>query len=200
MICLRLNKKGETKMNKSSIYIICLGLLLPACGKDKQVEYIETSTSRSPAVEPRLNCKLYKVRGKTKLPSFGAEDLIGTVDTDRLDEANQSEWSVFSFLSPQFDSVATTEFGLVCKGVYEIAQAGEYTFTLSSDDGSQLRLNGVLVIDNDGLHGVTTKSFKTKLSLDSLKVEVRYFNNFGPKALQLSIRRTGSNLNEIMVF
>ncbi len=43
-------------------------------------------------------------------------------------------------------------------GFIAIRTAADYTFNLSSDDGSSLTIGGTLIVDNDGLHGVTGSS------------------------------------------
>ena len=43
-------------------------------------------------------------------------------------------------------------------GYISIQFTGFYTFFLGSDDGSQLYLDGALVLDNDGLHGFRERS------------------------------------------
>ena len=43
-------------------------------------------------------------------------------------------------------------YGLVFSGFLEVPAGGLYTFTLSSDDGSQLWIGDHLIVDNDGFH------------------------------------------------
>ena len=42
--------------------------------------------------------------------------------------------------------------GLVVTGYFNAPEDGIYTFNLLSDDGSTLKINGELVVDNDGPH------------------------------------------------
>ena len=55
-------------------------------------------------------------------------------------------------------------FGVVFEGDIEISKKGDYTFNLGSDDGTRLYINGKLVVDNDGIHGMQVK--KGKLTLE----------------------------------
>ena len=44
-----------------------------------------------------------------------------------------------------------------------------YTFNLGSDDGSRLLVNGKVVVNNDGVHGVVNKSGSENLEYSSSK-------------------------------
>lgn len=50
------------------------------------------------------------------------------------------------------------DFAFRFSGVIEIPTTGDWTFYTSSDDGSQLFIDGSLVVDNDGLHGEEERS------------------------------------------
>lgn len=49
-------------------------------------------------------------------------------------------------------------FKIVCTGQIVVTESNYYDFSLNSDDGSLLYLNGGLVINNDNNHGMTLKS------------------------------------------
>lgn len=49
-------------------------------------------------------------------------------------------------------------------GTVAAPRAGEWTFFLTSDDGSRLELDGTLVVDNGGAHAMETRSGKATLS------------------------------------
>jgi hypothetical protein len=48
-------------------------------------------------------------------------------------------------------------FATTFQGRISVATAGIYTFCTNSDDGSDLTIDGSLVVDNGGLHGTTKK-------------------------------------------
>lgn len=75
------------------------------------------------------------------------------------------------------------QFGLQFEGALPIEKEGEYTFHISSDDGSQLFIDGKLVTDNNGVHGHQTKSGKIKLAAGSYHVRIIYFENGGGQSL-----------------
>ena len=55
-------------------------------------------------------------------------------------------------------------FGVNWTGQLKIEESGEYTFYLTSDDGSWLYIDGQLVIDNGGLHAPREKSATVHLT------------------------------------
>ena len=69
------------------------------------------------------------------------------------------------------------------RGNIEAPKSGDYIFTLSSDDGSRLLIDRKVVVDLDGIHGVTSKSGKVKLEKGSHHIEVQYFEASGGEEL-----------------
>ena len=56
------------------------------------------------------------------------------------------------------------------------AEAGPATFTLGSDDGSILTIDGSQVVNDDGLHGIVTESGTVNLTAGPHSIELQYFN------------------------
>jgi len=71
-------------------------------------------------------------------------------------------WSGFGIVSDNF-AVRWT-------GVIQVSKPGKYRFRLISDDGSMLYVGGGLTVNNDGLHGMTTRHgyrvLRNRVSLD----------------------------------
>jgi len=68
-----------------------------------------------------------------------------------------------------------------------VTSGGSYTFTTSSDDGSKLFIDGVEIVDNDGLHGVVTQSGSTTLTPGDYTVVIIFFENGGGDSLAATI-------------
>ena len=62
------------------------------------------------------------------------------------------------------------------EGYFHNKAAGEYTFHLTSDDGSKLFIDGALVVDNDGLHPPATETGKIELIKGAHTIVVVVFN------------------------
>ena len=82
-------------------------------------------------------------------------------------------------------------FGLVFTGYIKVEKNGKYTFYTTSDDGSQLYINGQQLVDNDGLHAARERSGRVQLSSGYHKIEVRYFENAYAENLAVSYQGPG---------
>ena len=82
-------------------------------------------------------------------------------------------------------------FGLVMTTNLFIEKGGEYTFTLNSNDGSKLFIDGKLIVNSDGLHGFMEEKGKVNLSKGMHKVRLEYFQAGGGRGLELLYRGPG---------
>ena len=82
-------------------------------------------------------------------------------------------------------------FGVVFEGDIEIERKGSYTFNLGSDDGTRLYINGKLVVDNDGVHGMQAKKGKLDLEPGAAKLKLEYFEKGGEERLALDMSGPG---------
>jgi hypothetical protein len=82
-------------------------------------------------------------------------------------------------------------------GYLSIPKEGLYTFFLVSNDGSQLKLNDEIFIDNDGPHGEREVSSATSLRKGKHKIELNYFQLGGGKVLKLFWQGPGFERVEI---
>lgn len=73
-------------------------------------------------------------------------------------------------------------------GVMEVKQAGEYRFTITSDDGGAIYVDDCEVVAVDGIHPSVTRSGSIELAEGRHKVNVLYFNYLLTHTLQGSVR------------
>lgn len=69
--------------------------------------------------------------------------------------------------------------GMLFGGYIEVPETGIYTFALTSDDGSVLRIGNRTVIDNDGEHPPRRKTGQAALAAGLHPIELRYFDYNG---------------------
>ena len=125
--------------------------------------------------------------------------LAATAHADYDYEYYEGDWNVlpdFDALSPvttgtvpDFDisvGLRDSQFGFRFTGTVTVATADTYTFYTNSDDGSQLFINGTLVVDNDGLHGATQESGSIALGEGQHTIIVTYFEQGGSEVLEVS--------------
>ncbi len=82
-------------------------------------------------------------------------------------------------------------YGLRFESTLEIAADGEYSFRLASDDGSRLTIDGRVVVDNDGVHGVVEKTGKAKLAAGLHAVVVDFFEAGGGEEVRVEYEGPG---------
>ena len=70
-------------------------------------------------------------------------------------------------------------FAIRYAGAFRISAAGDYTFRLSSDDGSKLTIDGKVVIDNDTLHPPKDARGTVTLAAGDHQMVLEYFQ--GPR-------------------
>lgn len=94
-----------------------------------------------------------------------------------------------NYLIPM-DQVPTTSFYqtvLDINGYLAIPTAGTYTFSINSDDGSQLTIGNALIDFDDGIHGQQIVSNPVYFSAAGLyAIAVNYFQNGGGAGLDLT--------------
>jgi len=79
-----------------------------------------------------------------------------------------------------------------------VATQGVYTFRLTSDDGSQLRIDNNLVVDHGGLHGDTSKEGTATLTAGAHALLVDYFEAGDGQVLKLEWKKPGATAFEVV--
>ncbi|RMH01998.1 MAG: alpha-L-fucosidase [Planctomycetota bacterium] len=126
--------------------------------------------------------------------------LGGWQSLDRLAEAEAAGPPAATGVAARIDlspRPRDEHFALVFTGFLRIPADGIYTFHLTSDDGSRLRLHDRLVIDHDGLHGMTTKSGRVALRAGLHPLRVEAFNATGGLGLRLEWEGPGLARGEL---
>ena len=87
--------------------------------------------------------------------------------------------------TPFYAGGPTDRFAVSYEGHLNVVTAGTYTFNLTSDDGSALWIDGVELIDNDGLHSAGTDSASIYLTAGLHELEAHYFEATGDQIMKL---------------
>ena len=83
-------------------------------------------------------------------------------------------------------------FASVHEGALLAPRSGLYTFTLTSDDGARLWIDGEKVIDHATAHGWASRKAPVPLSQGVHEIRVEHFENTGSAGLQLSWSKDGT--------
>ena len=100
-------------------------------------------------------------------------------------------------LKPKPLSLKEDGWGLVFSGYIGISAPGEYTFHIESNDGSRLLIDGKAVVNNDGQHGIESKSGKIHLNKGKHAIRILYFESGGSEFLKLYYQGPGFDKMEV---
>ena len=112
----------------------------------------------------------------SRMPDFDSLVPVYTFVTANLDVPVRNYTQ--GFPTPKMQSVIEN-FAIRFRAELEINMPGVYVFELYSDDGSQLYIDGSLVVDNDGIHPAMSRRGRIRLGTGIHAVEVHYFQ--GPR-------------------
>ena len=80
----------------------------------------------------------------------------------------------------------TAKYSVRYTGFIQIDTDDTYIFYTNSDDGSKLSIDGVEVVDNDGLHRQKERSGSIPLTIGIYPIEILFFENNGSDILEVS--------------
>jgi hypothetical protein len=130
--------------------------------------------------------EIYLLRpGTQKLPNFRKLHSAGSIYTTILNVPPTNFTEGFPGVTGRFEW-----FAIDYHARFWLEHPGKYGFSLLSDDGSKLYIDGHVVINNDGVHGPQVEYGHVDLTTGLHQMRVSYFQ--GPRfqvALVLSIAR-----------
>lgn len=92
---------------------------------------------------------------------------------------------------------AENKCGMLWKGYLDIPVTGGYRFWTESDDGSLLSIDGEMVVNNDGEHGMTEKTGVAYLQKGWHSIRIVYFNTGGNYGLKVWYAPLGEEKREL---
>lgn len=82
-------------------------------------------------------------------------------------------------------------------GILRVPEDGIYVFATESDDGSRLFMDGKLVVDNGGIHGMQVMSGRVELKKGDHDIRIGFFDNDRGAGCKASWAMTGTELDVI---
>ncbi len=114
--------------------------------------------------------------GTSALPDFSTIYPAGYIYTKSLNVPERAFDSGFPGISSRFEWFALSYSGQIN---IPLARAGEYTFKLTSDDGSRLIIDRKIVVNNDGTHRTASAEGSVYLNPGQHSITIDYFQ--GPR-------------------
>ncbi len=171
-----------------------LGRRAALCADDQPVPTFSTTVFGTTLPSDGLCGRVYElIQGMKYLPYFTFMKPLATLYTKSLNIPTQD----FSQGFPGLPNLKEW-FAIDYQGAIWISKAGPYRFQLTSDDGSKLFIDGIAVINNDGIHPPRTEEGEIDLKKGSHRIRVSYFQ--GPRyelSLVLSVARPNDPTWEI---
>ncbi len=112
---------------------------------------------------------------------FNPDSLLGVIYTNQLNIPPTSFKDGFPGVTDR-----ATWFAIDYTGTFTVPSTNIYRFKIKSDDGSRLYIDGVQIIDNDGMHGPKEKEGSVYLEAGTHNIRVKYFQGF-PNLLCLQL-------------
>lgn len=153
---------------------------------DKENTYRNSIGQQS--LYPGLTCTLYTVPTTTTAIIGATLTAVGSFSyAGVFNQANIGSPLGINVLPAVLQPLYTQNYVIKCLGNLVLPDSGWHTFTLSSDDGSNLYIDGgAPLINNDGIHGVQTKSNSKLLKYGIHTIELDYYSYSGQQALVLN--------------
>lgn len=128
--------------------------------------------------------------GTVRMPNFNDLVPFALLYTDQLNIPSQAFTGGFPGALQQDDW-----FAIKYDGSLMVPSDGRWVFSLTSDDGAVLYIDGKKAIDNDGVHAVKTASQGVDLTAGRHMFRVEYFQEKkGNVALQLTMNVAGKEV------
>ncbi|MBO0320695.1 alkaline phosphatase family protein [Muricauda sp. CAU 1633] len=127
-----------------------------------------------------------------KYQVFYGEKMEKLPDFSTLKSVKEGFITEFSHKQVMTEDVQQDQVALVMESYLEIVEEGTYGFFTNSDDGSKLYVDGKLVVDNDGDHGVLERGAGIELTTGRHLIRVEFFNGGG--GYHLDVKFQGANM------
>ena len=110
----------------------------------------------------------------------------------QIEEDPEEGWGVMREPSIK-DAQAEDHFAYNFMGYIDVPEDGDWCFALTSDDGSELVVDGVLVVINDGSHDPVTATGKIPLQKGLHSFKLHYFDDTGAQELSWAWKKEGES-------
>jgi hypothetical protein len=121
--------------------------------------------------EPGVEVSYYALNSPSLMPDF---DTLTPFSTEIVPQINvASTGGVFA------GSGLSDNVGAVYEALFEVPASGWYQIGVESDDGSLLYIDGDLLVDNDGLHGMQDRRTFVPLAAGKHALRVEFFEAGG---------------------
>jgi uncharacterized protein (TIGR03790 family) len=141
-------------------------------------------TAKPGSYEPGILAEYFDNNGV----SFNTASMPLLIDRvpDHIRVESNLQYSSSSQAYPGLDSRFKNDWGARFSGLISIPETGNWTFYLTTDDGSELWMDGQSLIQNYGSHGMSEISNSIVIDAGIHDFRIEFFQGGGPHGLQFS--------------
>ena len=131
--------------------------------------------------------------------SFNTGSMPSLIDRvpDHVRLESSLQYNSMNAAYPGLDDRFKNNWGARFSGLIDIPETGNWTFFLTSDDGSELWIDGASMVTNYGSHGMRELSGFRNLSAGVHDFRVEFFQGGGPHGLKLAW--SGPNQSKVLI-
>ena len=131
--------------------------------------------------------------------SFNTGSMPSLIDRvpDHVRLESSLQYNSMNAAYPGLDDRFKNNWGARFSGLIDIPETGNWTFFLTSDDGSELWIDGLSLVTNYGSHGMRELSGYRNLSAGLHDFRVEFFQGGGPHGLKLAW--SGPNQSKVLI-
>lgn len=196
---------------KKLLLIGALVTVISGCGSDRLERVVETNTIQLPPAEvdeitevitqendyrmaagqapltKGLVCTLHNVSATTpsSIPASPPAAIATFVYQGSFNQLESSTSEGLNILPSALKSVHKNWIVVKCQGQIVVTDSDYVMFSLTSDDGSNLYIDGALLVDNNGLHASQTRSASKLLKRGVHTFRLDYLQATGNQSLIL---------------
>ncbi|UOA20942.1 Bifunctional hemolysin/adenylate cyclase (plasmid) [Sulfitobacter indolifex] len=140
-------------------------------------------------VEPKLlfAYEYYELDDAASLNSLADAGFTSGTENDRTPDGEGAVDSINPTAIDAHHGGNGDTFAVKLTSTLSVSKGGTYTFELTSDDGAQIYVDGVLLVHNDRVHTEETASRTTSLTEGDHLVEILYFDKAAEETLKVSL-------------
>jgi autotransporter-associated beta strand protein len=166
------------------------GAIFTQAGRNFLITYTSTAVTLTDNAVNSTNPPLYQVGLRAEFfdstTNLSVIPNLGVLVPDVVRTDAQIAYASVNTAWAGLPSTMVDTFSSRHSGWLKIDTAGTYTLFINSDDGSRVYLDGAVVIDNDGLHGMQERSVTLSLAAGFHQLRVDFFENTGGCGLEFS--------------
>lgn len=157
----------------------------------------------SPLPVQNLSCLVFDLSknglGNGNVPDFESLAPVASISLGTVDAPATTVSTAFQLFPAALSTQLKGAYGLDCTSLLVVPAEGNYNMAISSDDGSELFIDGLLILSDNGAHGMNLVTGSVHLTAGKHKIHlVASQNGQGQQGLELAWERPQDHFYQII--